>query len=371
MRILFFVDCLHVGGKERRLVELVKNMQARTDIGFDLAVMSDVIGYPEVFDAGVNIHYLLRRTKKDVNILRRLYNLCRQLQPDIIHAWDSMTAMYALPVAKVLGIKLVNGMITDAPERIPVFTKLWLRTKITFPFSDAIVSNSRMGLSAYGVRSRKGVCVYNGFDDKRLMRLRDPRAVRASFQINTPKVVGMVGAFADRKDFKSFVRAAEDILRRRDDVTFIMVGDGKNLNQCKQMVDERFQNNIKFLGWQEDVESIINTFTVGVLLTNTDVHGEGISNSILEYMALGKPVVATDSGGTREIVADGTTGYLVRSKDVCTLSDRINYLLDNEAQAQTMGMAGKKRVSESFSIDAMVTAYVNLYQSVLQNGRVA
>ena len=102
------------------------------------------------------------------------------------------------------------------------------------------------------------------------------------------------------------------ILNNRKDVTFLVIGNGINLEKCRMKA--RGHEKIKFLGFQNDIESIVNVFNAGVLLTNQDVHGEGISNSIMEYMALGKPVIATDGGGTKELIVDGKTGFLVQPK---------------------------------------------------------
>ena len=115
-------------------------------------------------------------------------------------------------------------------------------------------------------------------------------------------------------------------------------------------------------GNRDDVESIVNTFDVGILLTNLERHGEGISNSIMEYMALGKPVIATTGGGTPEIVADGETGYLIPFRSPGMLAEKIEYLLDNEEIRKSMGMKGKERILREFSIDSMIEGHVSLYR---------
>src|SRR6185437_9681716 len=101
---------------------------------------------------------------------------------------------------------------------------------------------------------------------------------------------------------------------------------------------------IKFRGHQKDVEYMANLFTVAILATNSRLHGEGISNAITECMALGKPIVATNEGGTPELVLEGQTGFLVPSHDVGALTDRVLTLLDNAELANQFGMAGRRRI---------------------------
>jgi glycosyltransferase involved in cell wall biosynthesis len=102
-----------------------------------------------------------------------------------------------------------------------------------------------------------------------------------------------------------------------------------------------------------------------VLTSNTDTHGEGISNAIMEYMALGKPVVATDCGGNSELIVEGETGYLIANRDTAGLIKRIEKLLDDTLLTLRMGEAGRRRISDAFSQERMTAAYAALYRDVL------
>ncbi|MEM8891517.1 MAG: glycosyltransferase family 4 protein, partial [Bacteroidota bacterium] len=101
--------------------------------------------------------------------------------------------------------------------------------------------------------------------------------------------------------------------------------------------------------------------------TNSLVHGEGISNSILEYMAMSKAVIASSGGGTDEIVVHGKTGYLVQPSQVGELAGRIHELLDNQALRDEMGKKGYKRVYEHFNLNKMAKRYYDIYTKVLNN----
>ena len=362
MKILHFIDTLRAGGKERQLVELLKGLSAYKEIVCELALMSKDIHYDDVNNLDIKKHYLIRKNKKDPRILAKLYKLCKEFKPDIIHSWGSMTSVYAVPVAKMLGIKLINGMIRDSAQ-LKLFGKAHVRSKITFPFSDVILANSNAGLKAYNAPVHKSVCIYNGFDFNRIEMLNDKKDIRRKFHIDTEKVVGMVATFSDYKDYETYISAAKMILQKRNNVTFLAIGGGENLEKCKKMAEGGFRNKIIFPGKQEDVESIINIFDVGVLST----HGEGISNSIMEYMALGKPVVATNGGGTSEIVVDKQTGFLVPSGSPDILANKVEYLLEHLETAKQMGNASRKRLSEVFSLDIMTKKFVELYEVVLRD----
>jgi len=361
MKILFYIDSLGSAGKERRLVELMKAIKASREIEFELATMSRLIHYREVFDLNIKIHYLVRETKKDFSVFYRLYKLCKIMRPDLIHCWDSMTAVYSVPVCKVLHIPLINGMVTNSPLRWNIFNTNLLRSKLTFPFSNYIVGNSKAGILAYRAPSERSYIIHNGFDFNRINNIIEKKIILKELNIKTKFVVGMVASFSKAKDYKTFLSAAQTILKQRTDVTFVAIGYQTDSIIIKSLIETKWSQYFKFLGIKTDIESYINAMDICVLST----FSEGISNSILEYMALGKPVVATEGGGTNEILIDNQTGFLVKTSDSKDLSEKIQMLLQNENLRINMGNSGKKCIQEKFSIDKMTNKYISLYKEVI------
>lgn len=365
MKVMLLIDSLVSGGMERRLVELVKGFQGYPDVQLHVVVFRDNIHYTEIYDLNLSVTIIKREPKHNPMVFYKLYKLCKQWQPNIIHSWGTMSAVLAVPSALLQGIKFINGFVVDASHNMKYWDERLVRARLTFPFSKVIVGNSLAGLKSYKVSDKKAVCIYNGFNAIRLTALTSKDAIRNAFNISTKKVVGMVASFTNRKDYKSFIEAGLQVLKTYENVTFVAVGHGENLAFCKKMVPAAYRDNFVFTGEQKDVESIVNTFDIGVLLTNTEVHGEGISNAILEYMALGKPVVATEGGGTNEIVINGSTGYLIPTSSSDIVAERLLYLLKNDKEALQMGNRGEHRIEDMFSIDKMITAYYELYQKVL------
>jgi glycosyltransferase involved in cell wall biosynthesis len=273
-----------------------------------------------------------------------------------------MTSQYACGIAKVLGIRFVNGMVTASDDMSWQEKKFW-KAQVTYFLSDRVMGNSDAGLKAYRVPRRKAVRIYNGFDFERLKNLDRPEDVKKRFGIQASHVVGMVASFSKSKDYETLILAGKKILQKRNDVAFVTIGDGENLEAMKRLAGQDNFSRILFLGKQKDIESIVNIFDVGVLATYT----EGLSNSIMEYMALAKPVVATDGGGTKELVLDGITGFLVRPQSPDELAERIEYILDNSERAQAMGIAGRERIEKEFSIQKMSKEVTSLYDELIGN----
>jgi glycosyltransferase involved in cell wall biosynthesis len=360
MRILFLIDTLGSGGQERQLIELLKGLDQHEDVAYCLCIWSKNIHYDDAASLKGMIRIIERKPGFDASLFRRLMSLCREFKPDIIQSWDMMSAVYAMPVAKLTGAKFCNA-IRNAPEKLSVKDKVWTRVKLTFPFSDRIIANSLAGLRGYRVSARKGVCIHNGFDLKRVARILPEEEVRRKFGIRTPKVVGMVAKFHARKENEVFITAAIDLCRKRNDVTFLAVGDGVKLERCKAMVNPEMGDRILFPGKITGVESLVALFDVGVLAATR----EGISNAIMEYMVMRKPVVATEGGGTPELVVDGFTGFLIPSGRADVLGERIQHLLDHPEEARRLGEAGRARLETEFSLDGMTQRYVDTYRSCL------
>lgn len=356
------------GGKERRLTELMKRLSANPDIVFELAVMSQDIHYQEVLDLKIKIHYILRKRKRDFSVFQKLYKLCKTFKPDIVHCWDDMTAVYIAPVCKLLKIKLVNGMVVDTPVHFNMLNKAWVRAKLTFPFSDLIIGNSNAGLKAYRAPAHKAVCIHNGMHLSRFEHLKEQGMMRKELSGKKPVyefIIGMVAAFEDRKDYETLVKAAVILIPGDMNIGFVFVGEGKNFSGIQESIPASMKDHFMFPGKRSDVESIINIFDVGVLLTNSKVHGEGISNSILEYMALGKPVIATRGGGTDEVVTDRLNGYLIDAANADQLVAKIRLLRSNKDLRRELGMNGRNLFREKFDIEIMTKNYIFQYNKLI------
>ncbi len=345
------------GGKERRLTELMKALVNMPGIHFELVIMNSEIYYKEVLELNIPIHYLIRKGKKDFFMFSRFYSLSKSIKPDVVHCWDSMTAVYLAPVCQILSIPLINGMVVDTPVQRNILNKHWLRARITFPFSQRITGNSKAGLEAYHAPADKSVAIYNGFNFERLNNVLVESEIKKKLKVEDALLVGMVATFSDYKDYNSYFTAAKILLRKGIKVVFCAIGDNTDSNNAHQLIGEEFMPHFRCLGKISDVESFVNAMDVCVLST----FSEGISNAILEYMALGKPVVATLGGGTNEIVMHNETGFLVPAANPMALAEKIELLLLDKTLRLTMGNAGKNRVREHFSIQKMVSGYLNIY----------
>jgi glycosyltransferase involved in cell wall biosynthesis len=361
MRVLICIETLGIGGKERQAVELVKALGRRPDIDcLMVCLQSDDFYLHELRNVGNPVEFILRRRRWDVGVFSKLYRTIRRFQPHLIHTYGMMSSFYALPLAKLMRLPLINASIQNA---FPRGGWRWEVERLLLKASDYRIANSYAGLWSrhFSEGDCHNVVIVNGFDFSRVERFMTDRSPSRPRGDRAVKIVGMVAEFNRFKDYANFIRAALQISRHRKDVLFVTVGDGETLEASEKLAAG--SETIRFLGKHKNIEEIIDTFDIGVLSTFT----EGISNSIMEYMALSKPVVATNGGGTRELVVEGETGLLVPAEAPDALAARINYLLDNPDVATRMGAAGEARLRREFSMGRMVEGTVQLYQRALAN----
>lgn len=335
------------------MVELIRVLSKFQDYECKIITMDSDTYFKKDIPDNIEIVILKRRYfKKDLSIIYKFISLCYKYSPDIIHVWGKMAAIYAIPAKILFHIPIINSQISDAIPLQPFYNK------IAFIFSNFIIANSHAGLNVYHSPANKSTVIYNGFDFSRLTNLKSVEIIKSNFGIKSKYVVGMVASFSNLKDHTTFIKAAFIILNDFPDTTFLCIGEG-NKAKYKNLIPDHFSTNFLFLDSQNDIESIINIFDIGVLATFT----EGISNSIIEYMALEKPVVATAGGGTIELIIENETGFLVPQKNENILAERIILLLCDDIKRRIMGKKGRDRIKAVFSIDSMVSKHIDIYNN--------
>jgi glycosyltransferase involved in cell wall biosynthesis len=371
MKILMVIDSLDKGGKERRMLELIKGLK-KTENQFDIFLISltDRIEYEYVFDLPIKFEVLNRKYKKDLTFFLKLKTIISEFKPDIIHSWSTMASVYLSISNLFSGIPLINAVLADAPLHLNIFDKHYFRVKLTSPFTDMFVSNSNAGISAYKTPKHKSVCIYNGVDFNRFENLSPVNELKIEILGDKPGekfVVAMVASFDERKDFETVVNAAIKLCLINPSYVFLLVGSGPALENLKSKVPEVLLNNrqIIFTGKRSDVEALLQIVDVGVLMTSAENHGEGISNSIIEYMAMSKPVLASRGGGTDEVVLDNYNGFLIDPRNVEQLIAKIEGLYSNRGLLYSMGANARKYAWDNFELDKKTAEYIELYKNLV------
>jgi glycosyltransferase involved in cell wall biosynthesis len=364
--ILLLTDAMIAGGMERQIVELLKGMKDDGVFSIHLGVLVEGGGrLSEAEQLAGSIVPIRRASDPNWGIIRKLpyflrsfYHQAKKRNVRIIHTFGCFSDLIGVVIGKLCRIPVINGSIRSARPRLTGRDKL---SRLCIEFSDRIVANSYAGLESFGFQgNHKANVIHNGVDLRRFDSHRDVVQGAREFQLC------MVANFTRKKDQLSLVDIVPQLTDRLGHLAVVLVGKGPFIKVVRNRIEELgLTTTIRIVSDCDHPEPYIATSDICFLLTNTSMHGEGISNAILEYMAMEKPVIATDSGGNRELVKHGETGYLVHENDSQEILAHVEYLFHHPVERKKIGEKGRVRVEEKFSLSTMLEAYNELYNNVL------
>jgi L-malate glycosyltransferase len=368
-RVLQFIGSFHQGGSERQAVALTRLLKA--DATFDVfaaTLNKEGVLLPEVEHLGLEIPEFPLTSFYNKNFITEVRRCARYLtdnKVDLVHTHDFYTNVFGMAAATLAGGKARVASKRETGEMRSRGQDMVER--LAFGRADRVVVNSsavREYLGKRGVPAEKTELIYNGLD---LARFEPVETVGARERFGLPidptiRFVTLVANLRHRvKNVPMLLRAAAR-LSDLDRVHFIIAGEGELLDELQaETASQGVAQRVHFTGRCDDVPTLLS-ISEACVLTST---AEGFSNSILEYMAAAKPVVATDVGGASEAIVEGETGYLVASDDDLAMAVRLTELLTDEGKAARMGAAGRRRVEAKFSCPAQLASTIGLYNSLL------
>lgn len=367
MRITFVLDTFGGGGKERRCLQLIQGLNKEGYNNIQVIIINNDIAYQEIYDADIELHIIDRKNKglNTFKTLRILHKLFKDFKPDIVQVWGLFSAFFTNIIRLFTPLKFIGSYVADC-NKPKLFSIAKITVLLNILLADYIIGNSKEGLKTYGIPENKAKVIYNGFNEKRYDNqfVMDKLQVRNNLNITNKFVIPMIARVDDNKDQKTFIDAAKSILKDRNDIDFLIVGKGHNLEKLKIMITQKESKHIHFLGFRTDVENIIKISTLTVLCTNPLLHKEGVSNAILESLAFGVPVIATNDGGTPEIIDSGINGYLIDAFNSNELKEKITEILDNEELHLRLSENAISTVKDKFTLNKMTNSYIELYKNL-------
>jgi glycosyltransferase involved in cell wall biosynthesis len=365
IKILFATGTYAVGGKERQMTELIRNLPSDIYEIHLFVKKIDSYYYEKIKSRLASIMSLEKSHFSPLDFFR-ISQYIVDAKPDIVHSWATMTShLCALAkITKAFDFSLINGAIRDAPIKLNSMMKI---EKYLYKYYDIVVANSLAGLKAYGQQyvSNRYV-IHNGYDMDRVPRITKQESRNLLNLDSDSFVVTMVACLAKRKDHKTFINAAVRCLNVDSNFKFVIVGDGEEKQELLQYVREKgdlASERILFLGERSDVENVFLASDISVLLS-AKWHGEGIPNVVMESLACGIPVIASDNGGTREIVRDGYNGYIIECGDDVVLAEKILSIKSDTGLKSALKNNAILTITNEFTINQMVESYMQLYDLV-------
>lgn len=316
-----------------------------------------------------NLKFITPRMIKRIIGYRRdevlFRKLLRQLELKAI-----FQAMDAGPQPSIIAAKQAGYITVSHYAAPPPANRDWLSVKYSkrsLRHSDICVFASQYNAEAWskymGFDINTKVIIYNGtalLNDTAAVRLK----IREELNISTDAiVVGVTGRLNKEKGVSVFAKAACEVGKIYPDTHFVIVGSGSEEELMRDIMLRRAKlKNVHFLGFRMDSTVVVAAFDIAIV---PSVFAEPFGMVVIEAMAAEAPVIASRTGGIPEIIQHNKNGVLVPPSDSEALSAAISDLIENRPKRLQLGLAGKQTVDQKFTIDRMLSEYVNLYQSLI------
>lgn len=307
----------------------------------------------------------------------RMAAFMRRERVQVSHSYNFYSNLVAIPAARLAGVPVVVASIRDRGIYLTPLQKTAQKWVCTL--ADKVLVNAesiREWLVELGVPERKIVLIKNGIDLSLYQRPAQHSSIRQELGIPAnARLVIMLARLNPQKGIDDFLRAARLVLTRHPDVHFLVVGDKLEFKDGQVVSDIDYHQQLHaltqslgishctwFTGHRTDVPSLLAQSCLSVLPS----HSEGLSNSLIESMAAGLPLVATDVGGNPELVQHGVNGLLVPVMNAEALAGAMTTILEDAALAERFGAASRRLCEAQFSMRTMAEATQQIYLSELE-----
>ncbi len=360
IRLCLVIPSLDQGGAEKQLCLLAAGLPREM---FDVHVVLLTRRGPrqaELDAAGVPTTLIGKRMKADPTAYFRLRATLRRLQPDIVHTWIFAANSYGRAAAASLNVPVIIGS-----ERCVDLWKtsrhFWIDRYLARR-SHAITTNSegvRRFYAEQGIDPELFEVIPNGVEPLAGGPVDRQEAARRLGLDPRRHWIAAVGRLWPQKRYRDLIWAAEMLDTMRGDTTLLIVGEGPQQQELLRHRDAVSDDRrVRFCGHREDVTDWLPHCAAYWIGSGY----EGQSNSVLEAMRAGLPVVASDIPGNRDLVVPDQTGFLVPVGDAAAFARETQHLLEHPAERDQLGQAARQRIAEAFTVEQMVARHAALYQ---------
>jgi glycosyltransferase involved in cell wall biosynthesis len=371
--VVYVIADMITGGTQTHLLQVFRYLD-RTVFRPSLFVLRDggnLLG--EAADAGVDVRTFgmsgTLRNPRDLRGLASMVRAMRKLRPAVVHGYLLRGNFYGAVAGRLAGVPAIVTSKRGLHE--PAGLAETVSVNVSNRLSHAVTGNSLEVLEftrrVEGQFPAPMTMIPSGIDTDRF----DPRRVggwprgslREALGIGKVPVVGTAITFRPRKGFRMLFEAMAEIRRKVPDARLVIAGADEMSAEARELAASLdLAGSVHVIGRRGDMPEVLSALDVFVLPSES----EGMSNAILEAMAMRLPVVATDVGGAREQMEEGRSGFLVPYPDSAALATKVIRLLEDPALRERVGVAARERVVERYSAAGMVRQIEDLYASLLR-----
>jgi len=374
IKLLYVITKLELGGAQKQLLSLIRNIDRKNYQVYLFTAQDGML----LTEAQAINELTIKRSRflereinplKDLLALFELFRFIKKNQIRIVHTHSSKAGILGRLAAGFAGTGIIVHTVHGWPfhDYQPVLWRsvfVWLE-KMAGKFTDKLIvvsqADLQKGLKYISGQQAMYTLIHYGVD---FSGLESPASqIRKEFGLSADDLlVGNISCFKPQKAPQDFLRLAAAVIKEFPKAKFVLIGDGVLRDDLERSISSlNLQGSVILTGWRRDISGILSAIDVFVL----NSLWEGMPISVLEAMSYTKPVVATDTGGIKEVVLEGQSGFLVEPANVEKMSEKLLVLLRDGDLRKKMGFRAREVLGANFRLEKMVEANQQLYSSLL------
>lgn len=378
MKILHFISGGDTGGAKTHVLTLLENL-LKLNIDVELLCIMEGIFTEEARELGIPVTIIPQSRRYDLSVNRKICSYINSSGCDLVHCHGARANYISLFIMHRVKVPMITTLhsdykldFKDNARKQMVYTPINSFALRRFNHVLCVTNAFKNMLVERGFKEGRIEVIYNGIDFKPELEVVSKEAFydRLHIKYNADKkYVGIAARLFAVKGVDVFLRAANVIAKRCDNIDFIVLGDGEMWESCERYVEEEGLKDRVHMAGQIMNSVVMNSFYKYIDVNTLSSYSESFPYALLEGARMSKATVATAVGGIPEMIEDGKSGYLVPSGDYDAFADRLEKLCNNDELRLKMGNEFYNRAINNFSVESMANTHINIYKKIIKECR--
>lgn len=378
MKILHFISGGDTGGAKTHVLTLLENLR-KSNIDVELLCIMEGIFTEEARELGIPVTIIPQTRRYDLSVNRKICDYINSSGCDMVHCHGARANYISLFIMHKVKVPMITTLHSDYKldfkdnvRKQMFYTPINSFALRRFDHILCVTDAFKNMLVERGFKKDRIEVIYNGIDFKPELEVVEKEAFydRLHIKYNPDKrYVGIAARLYAVKGVDVFLKAADVLSKRCENIDFIVLGDGDMWDYCESYVKEHGLKNRVHMAGQIMNSIVMNSFYKYIDVNTLSSYSESFPYALLEGARMKKATVATAVGGIPEMIEDGKSGYLVPSGDYEAFADRLEELCNNDELRTKLGNEFYSRALDNFSVESMANTHINIYKKIIKECR--
>lgn len=375
MKILHFISGGDTGGAKTHVLTLLENLK-KLNIDVELLCIMEGIFTEEARELGIPVTIIPQTKRYDLSVNKKILDYINSCGCDLVHCHGARANYISLFIMHSVKVPMITTLHSDYKldfkdnvRKQMFYTPINSYALRRFDHILCVTQAFKNMLIDRGFKGDRIEVIYNGIDFKPELEYLDKERFYDRLHIKynpNKKYIGIAARLYAVKGVDVFLKAANVLAKRCDNIDFVVLGDGDMWDTCQSYVKDNNLEGRVYMAGQIMNSVVMNSFYKHIDVNTLSSYSESFPYALLEGARMKKATVATAVGGIPEMIESGKSGYLVPSGDYEAMADRFEELCNNDELRLKMGEAFYDRALNNFSVEPMANTHINIYNKIIK-----